>query len=241
MQQSPLQFRLLPEVIKNLLIINGLFFLASVVLSNVFGTNLIELLGVYLPQSEHFRPYQLVTHMFMHGNMGHIFFNMFALWMFGNALENVWGPKRFLIYYFVTGLGAAFLHLGIQYWEFTSLTSQLSENQILNIFSGQVFSNDPSEMIQAFRLLNNPTVGASGAVFGVLLAFGMLFPNQYIYIYFVLPVKVKYFVAIYGALELYNGIVNDPASNVAHFAHLGGMLFGFLLLRYWKKNTGTFY
>lgn len=96
-------------------------------------------------------------------------------------------------------------------------------------------------MGQANALLNSPTVGASGAVFGVLLAFGMLFPNQYIYIYFVLPVKVKYFVAIYGALELYNGIVNDPASNVAHFAHLGGMLFGFLLLRYWKKNTGTFY
>lgn len=247
MQQSPLQFRLLPEVIKNLLIINGLFFLASVVLSNVFGTNLIELLGVYLPQSEHFRPYQFVTHMFMHGNMGHIFFNMFALWMFGNALENVWGPKRFLIYYFVTGLGAAFLHLGIQYWEYSSLVGQLSEVEINTVLregsvlleKGMNYSNPI--MGQANALLNSPTVGASGAVFGVLLAFGMLFPNQYIYIYFVLPVKVKYFVAIYGALELYNGIANDPASNVAHFAHLGGMLFGFLLLRYWKKNTGTFY
>tara|TARA_R110002050_G_scaffold110013_2_gene221919 strand:- start:28280 stop:29023 length:744 start_codon:yes stop_codon:yes gene_type:complete len=247
MQQSPLQFRLLPEVIKNLLIINGLFFLATVVLSNVFGTNLIDLLGVYLPQSENFRPYQIVTHMFMHGNMGHIFFNMFALWMFGNALENVWGPKRFLIYYFVTGLGAALLHLGFQYWEYSSLVGQLTEGQLETVLRegaailerGQNYT-DPI-MRQANALLNSPTVGASGAVFGVLLAFGMLFPNQYIYLYFVLPVKVKYFVAVYGALELYNGIVNDPASNVAHFAHLGGMLFGFLLLRYWKKNNGTFY
>lgn len=247
MQQSPLQFKLLPEVIKNLLIINGLFFLATIVVSNVFNLDLVRLLGVYLPQSENFMPFQLVTHMFMHGNLGHIFFNMFALWMFGNALENVWGPKRFLIYYFVTGLGAALLHLGIEYWEYSSLVSQLSEGQVETILregatlwqNGQNYSNPI--MGQANALLNAPTVGASGAVFGVLLAFGMLFPNQYIYIYFILPVKVKYFVAIYGALELYNGIANDPASNVAHFAHLGGMLFGFLLLRYWKKNNGTFY
>jgi len=247
MQQSPLQFKLLPEVIKNLLIINGLFFLASMVVGNIFGINLIQLLGVYLPQSENFMPFQLITHMFMHGNLGHIFFNMFALWMFGNALENVWGPKRFLIYYFVTGLGAALLHLGFEYWEYSSLISQLSEGQVETILregatlwqNGQNYTNPI--MAQANALLNAPTVGASGAVFGVLLAFGMLFPNQYIYIYFVLPVKVKYFVAIYGALELYNGIANDPSSNVAHFAHLGGMLFGFLLLRYWKKNNGTFY
>jgi membrane associated rhomboid family serine protease len=247
MQQSPLQFKLLPEVIKNLLIINGLFFLASVVFGNVFGTDLTRLLGVYLPQSEQFMPFQIVTHMFMHGNLGHIFFNMFALWMFGNALENVWGPKRFLIYYFVTGLGAALLHLGIQYWEYSSLISQLTEGEVQTVLregaslweTGRNYTNPI--MGQANALLNSPTVGASGAVFGVLLAFGMLFPNQYIYIYFVLPVKVKYFVAVYGALELYNGIANDPASNVAHFAHLGGMLFGFLLLRYWKKNNGTFY
>lgn len=247
MQQSPLQFKLLPEVIKNLLIINGLFFLATIVLSNVFGLDLTRLFGVYLPQSQNFQPFQIVTHMFMHGNLGHIFFNMFALWMFGNALENVWGPKRFLIYYFVTGFGAALLHLGVQYWEFSSLTSGLSSMEVQKLInegaalwdSGRNYSNPI--MGQANALLNSPTVGASGAVFGVLLAFGMLFPNQYIYLYFVLPVKVKYFVAVYGALELYNGIVNDPASNVAHFAHLGGMLFGFLLLRYWKKNNGTFY
>ena len=153
MQQSPLQFRLLPEVIKNLLIINGLFFLASVVLSNVFGTNLIELLGVYLPQSEHFRPYQLVTHMFMHGNMGHIFFNMFALWMFGNALENVWGPKRFLIYYFVTGLGAAFLHLGIQYWEYSSLVGQLSELEINTVL------REGSVLLEKGMNYSNPIMG----------------------------------------------------------------------------------
>lgn len=242
-----MRFQLLPEVIKNLLIINGLFFLATVVLGNVMGLDLNRMLGLYLPQSENFEPYQIVTHMFMHGNLGHIFFNMFALWMFGYALENVWGPKRFLIYYFVTGLGAALLHLGVQYWEYSSLVDQLSSEDLrgLQARGGDLLASgrnyiDPS-LGRANLLLNTPTVGASGAVFGVLLAFGMLFPNQRIYLYFAFPIKAKYFVIGYGALELFNGLANDPGSNVAHFAHLGGMLFGYLLLRYWKKNSGSFY
>ncbi len=242
-----LRFQLLPEVIKNLLIINGLFFLATASLGSVFGIDLGGLLGLYLPQSDSFQPFQLVTHMFMHGNLGHIFFNMFALWMFGYALENIWGPKKFLIYYLVTGFGAALLHLGVEYWEFYSLSQQLSPENYRVLMdrgvelweSGRNFS-DPI-MGRANILLNTPTVGASGAVFGVLLAFGMLFPNQRIYLYFAIPVKAKYFVAAYGALELFNGIANDPSSNIAHFAHLGGMLFGFLLLKYWKKNSGTYY
>lgn len=242
-----LKFNLLPEVIKNLLIINGLFFLASLSLGSVFGLDLNALLGLYLPQSDAFQPYQLVTHMFMHGGLGHIFFNMFALWMFGYALENIWGPRKFLIYYLVTGFGAAMLHLGVQYWEFQALASQLSNSEYQLILeeggrllrSGRNYS-DPI-LGQANAILNSPTVGASGAVFGVLLAFGMLFPNQRIYLYFAIPVKAKYFVAAYGALELINGLANDPGSNIAHFAHLGGMLFGFLLLRYWKSNSGTYY
>lgn len=242
-----LRFQLLPEVIKNLLIINGLFFLGTASLGSVFGLDLAGMLGLYIPQSEFFQPFQLVTHMFMHANLGHIFFNMFALWMFGYALENIWGPKKFLIYYLVTGFGAAMLHLGVQYWEFQSLAAGLSSSEIQMLMneggrilqSGRNYS-DPI-LGQANAILNTPTVGASGAVFGVLLAFGMLFPNQRIYLYFAFPIKAKYFVAAYGALELFNGIANDPGSNIAHFAHLGGMLFGFLLLKYWQKNSGSYY
>lgn len=242
MYQRPARFSLLPEVIKNLLIINGLFFVATIVLSNVFGIDLRSLLGLYLPVSADFKPYQIVTHMFMHGDIGHIFFNMFALWMFGYAIENVWGPKRFLSYYLITGFGAALLHLGVNYWEFTNAISSLSAqqvdmllaegNELLN--TGRNYINP--QMAKANLILNTSTVGASGAVFGVLLAFGMMFPNQRIYLYFAIPIKAKYFVAAYGALELFNGIQNDPDSNIAHFAHLGGMLFGYLLIRYWRKN-----
>mgnify|MGYP006285666479 CR=1 FL=1 len=246
MYQRPLRFNLLPEVIKNLLIINGLFFMATFVFGDVLGFDLIRSLGLYLPVSDNFSPYQLVTHMFMHGGLGHIFFNMFALWMFGYTLENIWGSKRFLIYYMVTGLGAAVLHMGVNYWEYLQVVGQLTPEQLDLIqaegqqvlLSGRNYSD--SAMARMNLLLNTPTVGASGAVFGILLAFGMMFPNQYIYIYFALPIKAKYFVAIYGALELFNGIANDPDSNVAHFAHLGGMLFGFLLIKYWRSRGGFY-
>ena len=246
MYQRPLRFNLLPEVIKNLLIINGLFFMATFVFGDVMGFDLIRTLGLYIPVSNSFAPYQLVTHMFMHGGLAHIFFNMFALWMFGYTLENIWGSKRFLIYYLVTGLGAAFLHLGINYWEYTQVVSQLTPDQVDMVFeqgeailmSGQNYSNPA--MRQLNLILNTPTVGASGAVFGILLAFGMMFPNHLIYIYFAFPIKAKYLVAILGAMELFSGIANDPDSNIAHFAHLGGMLFGFLLIRYWRRNGGLY-
>lgn len=242
MYQRPARFNLLPEVIKNLLIINGLFFLATLMFGSVFNIDLGRTLGVYLPGSPFFEPYQLVTHMFMHGNLGHIFFNMFALWMFGYALENVWGSRRFLIYYLITGFGAAFIHLGVNYFEAINLQSQLLDygytlTELQNfIETGTYDSAGPDILRQYLMKYSIPTVGASGAVFGVLLAFGMMFPNTRIYLYFAIPVKAKYFVMVYGALELYNGILNDPASNVAHFAHLGGMLFGYLLIRYWRKK-----
>lgn len=246
MYQRPTSFKLLPEVIKNLLIINGLFFLATGVFASVFGVDLVKMLGLYLPVSPLFEPYQIITHMFMHGNLGHIFFNMFALWMFGYTLENIWGSKRFLTYYLITGLGAAALHMGVTYWEYQSAKDELSVSQIeqvheegRSVLESRRNYSDPN-MSKANLLLNTTTVGASGAVFGVLLAFGMMFPNQYIYIYFALPIKAKYFVAIYGALELFNGIANSQGSNIAHFAHLGGMLFGYLLIRYWRSNGGLY-
>ncbi|MGB0177270.1 MAG: rhomboid family intramembrane serine protease, partial [Owenweeksia sp.] len=221
MYQRPLRFNLLPDVIKNLLIINGLFFLATIVVGSTFGIDLGQILGLYMPGSPSFEPYQLITHMFMHGNFSHIFFNMFALWMFGYTLENVWGSKRFLIYYLVTGLGAAFIHLGVNYIEAIGLKSQLMDmgytaQQLQEyVDKGVYFESWPQALKQYTLKYGIPTVGASGAVFGVLLAFGMMFPNMYIYVYFAIPIKAKYFVAIYGALELFSGIQNDPDSNVA--------------------------
>lgn len=248
MYQRPTRFNLLPEVIKNLLIINGLFFLGTIVLSNVAGLDLNRILGLYLPGSEHFEPYQIVTHMFMHANFAHILFNMFALWMFGYTLENIWGSKRFLIYYLITGLGAATLHLGVSYWEAMDIQQQLmdagaTKSALLTLretgqLPGALSGIDRELLQQYYYKFNIPTVGASGAVFGILLAFGMMFPNQYIYIYFALPIKAKYFVAIYAALELFNGIAMRPGNNVAHFAHLGGMLFGYLLIKYWRNRGG---
>ncbi|MDA8857953.1 rhomboid family intramembrane serine protease [Flavobacteriales bacterium] len=242
----PTSFRELPEIIKNLLIINGLLFLATISLES-YGIDLTQLLGLHQFQSEYFMPHQLITHFFMHGNFTHLFFNMFALWMFGKILENVWGAKRFLIYYIITALGAAALHLGVSQYEIMSLQSQINPSDLnillengRNVLEGnQNYTN--ALMGKLNLLINTPTVGASGAVFGILLAFGMLFPNTLLYIYFAIPIKAKYFVMIYGALELYLGLSNNPADNVAHFAHLGGMLFGFILLKYWQKDRNTFY
>jgi len=183
----------------------------------------------------------------MHGNFTHLLFNMFALWMFGKTLENVWGGKRFLTYYMITGIGAAFVHLGVSQYEILSLQSQISPNELSDLLEngGGLLANFQNYsypiMGKLNLLINTPTVGASGAVFGILLAFGMLFPNTLLYIYFAIPVKAKYFVIIYGIMELYAGISNNPADNVAHFAHLGGMLFGFILLKYWQKNNTQFY
>lgn len=229
-QFRPTSFEVLPPVIKNLLIINGLMFLLTMVLG-FQGIDLNRILGVYTVQSESFRPYQIVTHMFMHGGLGHIFFNMFALWMFGSPLENVWGPKRFLTFYLVTGLGAAACLLGWNAWEVHQLQQTIAEGGSAALQAQQVLQYK----------LAIPTVGASGAVFGVLLGFGMLFPNSLIYIYFLFPLKAKYFVVIYGAIELYMGISNNPGDNIAHFAHLGGMLFGFILIKLWQKDKRHFY
>jgi len=243
---SPVKFNQLPEVVKNLLIINGLFFLATVSLKNI-GINLVEFFGLHQFQSKEFMPHQLITHIFMHGSFTHLFFNMFALWMFGKVLENVWGSKRFLYFYMITGVGAALVHIGITQYEIISLQSNINPQNLDRLLEngGEILKTyrnytDPI-MGRVNLLINTPTVGASGAVFGILLAFGMLFPNTLLYIYFAIPIKAKYFVIGYGILELYLGISNNPADNVAHFAHLGGMIFGYLLIKYWKNNYNDFY
>ncbi|MEZ5104944.1 MAG: rhomboid family intramembrane serine protease [Draconibacterium sp.] len=261
----------IPPVVKNLIIINVLFFLATYVMKNM-GVDLVEIMGMHYPGSDKFMLHQVITYMFMHGGLTHIFFNMFALFMFGRVLESVWGPKRFLMYYLITGIGAIAFNTLINYIEISSMQSTIAAFQntpspeILDKFvnknlpnaSTQVrdfimtWYNDPTNNSmagEASDLMNRilklkmdiPTVGASGAVFGILLAFGMLFPNTQLMLLFPpIPIKAKYFVIGYGVLELYLGLA-QPGSNVAHFAHLGGMLFGFILIKYWNKNSRHFY
>jgi membrane associated rhomboid family serine protease len=192
-------------------------------------------------------PLQLVTHMFMHGGMLHLLFNMYALFLFGQVLEQVWGSKRFFIYYMACGLGAAFVHETVILFQYEKVMSVISPGQlemVLNegeaLFKNrQIFTNENMKSLQL--ILNTPTVGASGAVFGILLAFGMLFPNTQLMLLFPpIPIRAKYFVIGYGVIELYLAF-SQPHSNIAHAAHLGGMLFGYFLIRYWQKTSNTLY
>lgn len=233
----------LPEVVKNLLIVNALMLLAMFV-AYQSGVDLASILGLHHWSSDQFMPHQLVTYMFMHGGFAHLFFNMFALWMFGQILENVWGPKRFLIYYMITGIGAGIIQMIVTEIRIQSLISDIDPQLYEMVIregleirkSGQNFVDPIAREVN--NLINTSTVGASGAVFGILLAFGMLFPNARLMLLIPpVPIKAKYMVMIYGALELYLGISNNPADNVAHFAHLGGMLFGFILIKMWKSNN----
>ncbi|NOU58904.1 rhomboid family intramembrane serine protease [Marinifilum caeruleilacunae] len=234
----------LPPVVKNLLIINVILLLATYVVQSKFGIDLKQHMGLYYPGSDFFRPHQIFTHMFMHGDLTHLFFNMFALFMFGRVLESVWGPKRFLSFYLITGLGAAFLHLLVSFIEYKVAISSLGPEQ-LEYFKelaaqGKYIPGTVSEKVTS--IMYAPTVGASGAVFGILLGFGMLFPNTELMLIFPpIPIKAKYFVIGYGAIELYLAFLNRPGDNIAHFAHLGGMIFGYILIKYWQKNSNRFY
>jgi membrane associated rhomboid family serine protease len=191
------RFSFFPPAIKHLMIINGLAFVA---LNTPIIGNLLERYAVLYPMgTSYFHWTQLITYLFLHGDLSHLIFNLIALWMFGTAIENLWGTTRFTIYYFLTGIGAALLHMLVSF---------------------------------------NPVIGASGAVYGILLAFGMTFPNRIIMLLFPpIPIKAKYLVVIYGAIELFSGITS-ARSGVAHFAHLGGMIVGFILIKLWRKTTG---
>jgi len=291
----PGRFQILPTVVKNLIIINSLIAFAQFVVGR-FGIDMADYFGLHYWRSHYFKPWQFLTHMFMHGSYNdlnltimHLFSNMFALWMFGSILENVWGSKRFLIFYLVCGLGAAMLHMGVVAYEFHAIEQafiQYQQNPTLDQFdlfikqhvqlsSGNPLSlqlngvreawmNTPSfnyagESVTAINqylngfyyvqaqqyipgIYDEATVGASGAVFGILFAFGYLFPNTLLYIYFLVPIKAKYVVGAYALFELYTGIRNSAGDNVAHFAHLGGMLVAFILLKIWNRtNRKHFY
>jgi membrane associated rhomboid family serine protease len=263
-------FASLPPVTKNILIINIVIFLLDQVLIRM-GIGITYYLELFNFKSQFFNPFQLVSHMFMHGSIGHIFFNMFAVFMFGRVIESVIGSKKFFILYMLSGIGAALLQLTI-----TNFQIQALQNTVL------VFNNAPTPdgfwaiihkydyavkdnlqaMAQAWyenpdniqflgqaklalnqlvnAVTNIPMVGASGAVFGVLIAFAMMFPNvELMIIFFPVPIKAKYLIPIYAILELFFGIANFRGDNIAHFAHLGGAIVGFILIRYWKKNQFT--
>jgi len=264
-------FQRLTPTVKSLLIINiGIYFLDS-----VLHIDLSRWLGLKYILADTFMPYQFVTYMFLHASWMHVFSNMFALFMFGPLLEQFWGPKKFLIFYMVTGLGSGLLYSGTHYFEVHKLQvatenyiqhpgadeySNLiaSNRSVFNYFTptNQIESslydhpNDPAVVeesvgfvSQVYQLISNiPMVGASGSVFGILMAFGMLFPNTILMLLFPpIPIKAKYFVAIYGLFELYSGLHKSPGDNVAHFAHIGGMLIAFFLIKYWQKKDKRFY
>ncbi len=206
-------------VVKNLVIINTVMLLITMFTGNF----MYEKFSLFYFGSPLFKPYQLVTHMFMHGGFFHLFFNMYSLIFFGIILEQVWGSKKFFLYYMITGLGAAFLHSLVLYIDASSLLSAANAGSM--------------EAAEKYRILiSTPTVGASGAIYGVLLAYGMLFPNNTLQLIFPpIALKAKWFVIIFGVIELLLGVSNT-GGNVAHFAHLGGMIFGYFLIVYGEKQ-----
>jgi membrane associated rhomboid family serine protease len=227
----------IPPVTKNLIAINIILFLASVVTPGLFArmgldTNLSDILGLHYWESSRFNPAQLITYSFMHANLMHIFFNMFGLYMFGGILEHVWGTKRFLIYYLVTAIGAGIVQQIFWTVEYQSALTTINQAISSNIL------NAPSLIEEKKMFLNSLiTVGASGSVFGLLLAFGWLFPEQELFLMFIpIPIKARIFVIIYGVIELFQGVANFTGDNVAHFAHLGGMLFGAVFILIWQKR-----
>ena len=258
----------LTPIVRNLLILNVVFYIID-----AFVINLTPGFALRSVLSPAFMPYQFVTYMFLHGSVGHIFSNMFGLIIFGPLLERVWGAQRFIIFYFVTGIGAGLLFSGIDYYENTQLqgavqiyTQYPTPDGLVDFMSKHTkgyyqpmleflnkFEENPRNEVyirESVGFVNNyyqqqvsiPMVGASGAIFGILMAFGLLFPNTELFLlFFPFPIKAKYFVAFYGLYELYAGIQNAQSDNVAHFAHIGGMLFAFILLKIWSTDRNKFF
>lgn len=236
------------ETVKQLIIINIIFFVASLLVKPAF-----QYLALYFPESPLFMPWQIVTHMFMHGGLMHILFNMFGLYMFGSALEHFWGAKKFLFFYFSCGLGAAALHLGVNYIQFNDAIQLLIENgftkqSVIDTILADKYDTRWLEYISESKfdgLVSSlaPVVGASGALYGIIVAFAFMFPNAELMLLFIpVPVKAKYFVPGLLAIDLFLGLRGQAIfgsrwdDGVAHFAHLGGALIGFLMMWYWKKN-----
>lgn len=236
----------LTETIKHLLIINVLFFIAT----SLYGDQMYEWFSLFFPKNGHFQFWQIITHMFMHGGFMHILFNMYALWAFGTPLERMWGRNKFLFFYLSAGLGAALIHIGVNYYYYNEgmsalISAGLSEGTILEIINNGQYNTEwysiagKSTIDNFLSAFNTPVVGASGAIYGILVAFGMSFPNSELFLIFLpVPIKAKFFIPVLIALDLFSGVTGYSlfGQGIAHFAHVGGALFGFLMMWYWKKN-----
>jgi membrane associated rhomboid family serine protease len=268
-------FSLFPPVVKNILIITAIVFLAQNIFENIYHVDLSDYFGLHYYKGELFKPYQFITYIFLHGNLSHIFFNMLAVWMFGASLENYWGSKKFLTFYLLTGLGAALAQYlvyyfetqplleAVQYYNLHPSDANLNElfgangnikiwpeesivaNQFIQHYNETAKINPSKALMYAAEYLDGyqlryfdklTVIGASGSLFGLLGAYGMLFPNNIINIYLFIPIKAKYFVIIYGAIELFLGLRNSTGDNVAHFAHIGGLIVGIIIILIWRRK-----
>jgi membrane associated rhomboid family serine protease len=254
----------IPPIVKNLIIINVILLLATNLTPGLFlrlgsESNLTDILGMHYWQSSKFSPVQLITYMFMHGGLAHLFFNMLALYMFGGALESFWGPKRFLFFYLVTGIGAGIVQQLFLTFDYNHIISVLNESissnsasilanhqEVLTVLGhycqlDNISSKTTLEIIEIKKTFLNsipPTVGASGSISGLLLAFWWLFPEVKLFVFPIpIPIKARILIPLFALYELYNGFRMNPNDNIAHFAHLGGMLFGAILIIYWKRKN----
>ncbi len=240
-------FRNLPTITKNLLIINVLFFLATILLETR-GIDLRHALGMHYPASQFFEPYQILSHFFMHADFMHLLFNMFGLVIMGTHLERRWGEKRYLLFYILTAFGAALLYAGVQAFEVYNLTGEFfPEIEIINLEVSEIgytWNVIPQQAGygDASKIYLGTSLGASGAIYGLLTAFAMLFPNtEFMLLFPPIPIKAKWLAIGLGVIALYSGIQNAQGDTVAHFAHLGGMLFGFIIVKIWQKDQTRFY
>lgn len=243
--------RALPDIVKQLIVINALFFVGTFLINPGITAIATDLLALHYPSNNRFGIWQIVTHMFMHGGVTHILFNMFGLWMFGSPLAQMWGKNKFLFFYISAGLGAAILQLAMNYVQVSSITEQLvaagfSESSVLELLQTERYSTawqvviSEQELMQLYTSFNFSMVGASGALYGVLVAFAFLFPNAELMLLFLpIPIKAKYFVPGVVLLDTISALTGRSffsPSNTAFIAHIGGALTGFIIMWYWKRN-----
>ena len=239
----------LTDAIKHLIILNVIFFAAS----SFLGLNIGNWFALYFPKNDHFGVWQFVTHMFMHGGFMHILFNMYALWAFGSPLEQMWGRNKFIFFYFSAGIGAGLIYTGVNYFQFNSIYNDLigigmQAGDIQSLLETGRYNSGLLDMIpekklsDIYNLYNTPAVGASGAIYGVLVAFGMSFPNAKLALIFLpVPIAAKYFIPVLIGLDLFSGVTgfsifSGSGGGIAHFAHIGGAIIGFIMMKYWQKN-----
>ncbi len=235
------------ETVKHLIILNAILFAATILVPTI---DLGDWLALYFPKNEHFGVWQFVSHMFMHGSFMHILFNMYALWAFGSPLEQMWGKNKFLFFYFSAGIGAGLIYTAVNYFQFNNIFNELigagiSNTEIQTLLETGRYNTDilnqisEKRLTDLYQIYNTPAVGASGAIYGVLVAFGMSFPNAKLaLIFFPVPIAAKYFIPVLIAIDLFSGVTGFSlfGGGIAHFAHVGGALIGFIMMQYWKKT-----